>query len=574
MNDETNPTPDQPTPPRFEPEFPPYSSATVAPPPSKPLSYWLRKLFVCNPFYLASAALLLFGVYRVSLDGNFFSTETRQLGFNFSALQLYELLLAGTATLLVTRRIWYDASLLVVLENLLWMVPFILVSQAAFLGSATATVLCLLAVALVMIRAAWLRKTAAEIVPSSKMFFCGLPILMVNAAWPIIYRHFQETKMGVNITSGAAFEFNEFSWFWLLPAVVLLLRILPRPVANAVAAPMRRWFPLLLFALWLVGTGVHLYALGYVYDFKLRREQLVPLLWMLAWVLPGRIPDFFAALSRDKLTPALLLPLLATFPAALVTGSRAFFILSALNLVAYGIRLLRQPDNRLVLQLGLISFAAMVAAVPMDFAPLVTRPVTQTNLIGMAAFAYVIIGAVLSRNPKVAILGALAALTVTGVMRHAHADAGNWAVQAGLVYFLLHSLRWHDAEHQGAASVRVVVALGWVFHSYFWVCNGATLPQSLAMAFLVLAVWSLRGLILKNWQFFVIPIAAGVVMLCGPTRFLILKTQTAPSGFLYLIGSFALFGLGTLAALTKHRWHKAPPIAPNQPAIPSEPNLS
>ena len=34
------------------------------------------------------------------------------------------------------------------------------------------------------------------------------------------------------------------------------------------------WFVRILF--WLIGTGVHLYCLGYVYDFKLRREQLAP----------------------------------------------------------------------------------------------------------------------------------------------------------------------------------------------------------------------------------------------------------------------------------------------------------
>ena len=37
--------------------------------PHRPLSWWLRKFFACNPFYLVSAALLLYGCYRVSLAG-------------------------------------------------------------------------------------------------------------------------------------------------------------------------------------------------------------------------------------------------------------------------------------------------------------------------------------------------------------------------------------------------------------------------------------------------------------------------------------------------------------------------
>lgn len=561
MNDETNPVPAEPTaPPIFEPDFPPYTSlkASPPPPPPKPLSYWLKKLLVCNPFYLASAALLLYGVYRISMDATFFNSETRQLTFNFSALQTYELLLAATATLLVTRRIWYDASLLVVLENLLWIVPFILISQAAFIEQRTATYLCLLAVALVASRMIWLRKRAQDIIPSTRVLLCGGPLLLVNATWPIIYRHFQETKMGINITSGAAYEFNEFNWFGLLPTVAAVGLLLPRPQTNAPAAQMRRWFPLLLFAFWLLGTGVHLYALGYVYDFKLRREQLAPLLWVLAWALPLRLSDFFALKSRSWSGPTLFLPLLATLPAAFVTDSRVFFILSALNLFAFGICLLLQPDNRIALQLGLFSFAAMVASLPIDFASITARPVTQSNLIGLAALAYVIVGSILSRSPKIALLGALSAMIIGGVARQAHPDCLYWAMQAGFGYFLLHSLRWQDEQHQGATGVRIFVAACWVFHSFIWVRNGATLTQSLALASGLLLIWTIRGLIWKNWQQLTLPITAGLVMLCLPTNLAIVKTQSAPAGVLYVVGSFALFGLGTLAALTKHRWHKHP----------------
>lgn len=561
MNDESDPAPSEPiVPPNFEPDIPPHTSLkdSSPPPTPKPISYWLKKLLVCNPFYLASAALLLYGVYRISLDPNFFSSEGWQLTFNFAALQTYELLLAATATLLATRRIWYDASLLVVLENLLWIVPFILVSQAAFIEPRTAIYLCVLALALTAGRLTWLRQRARDIVPASRMLLCGLPILLVNAAWPIIYRHFQETKMGINVTEGAAYFFNEANWFWLLPALAGSLWLLPRPQTHHPATPMRRWFPLLLFGFWLLGTGVHLYALGYVYDFKLRREQLAPFLWVLAWVLPLRLTDFITTLPRVLLGSALFLPVLATLPATFAPESRVFFYLSALNLFAFAIRLLLQPENRLALQLALLSFAAMVASVPIDFAPALARPLSQTNLVGLAALAYVIVGAFLSRNPKVAILGTLAAMIIGGVMRQTHADWFHWAVQAGCIYFLLHSLRWQDAEHSGAAGARIFVAASWVLHTFLWVRGGAGLLESLTLAGLVLAIWTIRGWIWRNWRPIALPIAAGLVALCHPTHFVILKTQTAPAGVLYLVGSFALFGIGTLAALTKHRWHKHP----------------
>ena len=65
--------------------------------------WWLRRFLACNPFYLVSAALLLYGVYRVSVDPNFLSRETAQLAFNFSSLQLYEALLVITAIVLARR---------------------------------------------------------------------------------------------------------------------------------------------------------------------------------------------------------------------------------------------------------------------------------------------------------------------------------------------------------------------------------------------------------------------------------------------------------------------------------------
>lgn len=558
MNDETNPAPNEPIPPSFEPEVPPFMSPAplTSPHPLPPLSYWLKKFLVCNPFYLASAALLLFGVYRISMDVNVFTTETRQLVFNFSAIQLYEILLAATATLLVARRIWYDSSLLVVLENMLWIVPFILVSQAAFIEQRVAVFLCLVAVTLVAGRMTWLGTRAKEILPARRAWLCGLPILLVNAVWPILYRHFQETKMGVNITSGAAYVFNEVNWFWLLPALAALVVFLPRPETNPSTAPMRRWFPILLFGFWLLGTGVHLYALGYVYDFKLRPEQLAPMLWVLAWAMQTRMTDFVAAPPQALFTATLFLPLLATVPAAFMGESRVFFYLSALNLVAFAIRLLLQPDSRLVLQLGLLSFAAMVASVPIDFAPVVAKPFAQTNLVGLAALAYVIVGTILSRNPKVAMLGSLAAMIVGGVLRQGHPDGFHWAAQAGFVYFLLHSLRWQDAKHQGAAGVRMFVAASWVVHAFIWTRDGAMFTQSLVVAGVILLVWVIRGLILRRWQPLALPIAAGLVALCGPANFVIVKSQSAPAGILYVVGSFALFGIGTAVALTKHRWHK------------------
>lgn len=539
------------------PEAPPLvTKPFVPPPPPRTIGYWLKRLFVCNPFYLASACLLLYGVYRVSCDPNFLATEIGQLTFNFTSLQLYELLLAGTVMLLVTRRIWYDATLLVVLENLLWIVPFILVSQAALIEQRNTLILCLLAAGLAVGRTLWLRWRAGQLMPSWRALLCGSAVLAVNTALPIVYRHYQETKKGAWLETEPAWLINDAVWFWVFPALAMVANLIPRPAGEQRETQVARWFPMMLCLFWIMATGVHLYALGYVYDFPLRREQLAPVLWVLAWTLVLRITDFVPAPSEWSRRALLILPLLAMFVSAFAAGSHVFIGLAILNFVGFGIVWWRERGNRLALQLAMISLASLISALPVE----VVRPVVggfdRMNLIGGAVLAYLAIATALSRNPKLAIVGAIAAAVAGGLLREGQADTLHWAAQAGLVYFLLHSLRWRDHEHQGAAAVRVVMASLWVLHTFAWARMGVAFGPPFAVAGAVFFVWGCRGFLFQLWRPMVIPIAAGLVMLCPPVNLAVIKTQTTPVGLLAVIGSFALFALGTAAALTKHRWHK------------------
>src|SRR5207344_1775584 len=139
--------PGQPRKPLMNPDAPEPASlsslnSNAAPPPANPVPpfdwrYWARRLLVCNPFFLCSAALLLFGVNRLSLDPNFLGEERANLLFNYSALQFYEWLVVVTAIILARRKIWYDSALLAVVENGLVLVPFMLISQGALMSQTT-----------------------------------------------------------------------------------------------------------------------------------------------------------------------------------------------------------------------------------------------------------------------------------------------------------------------------------------------------------------------------------------------------------------------------------------------------
>jgi hypothetical protein len=113
-----------------------------------------------------------------------------------------------------------------------------------------------------------------------------------------------------------------------------------------------------------------------------------------------------------------------------------------------------------------------------------------------------------------------------------------------------------DEEHTGARALRIFVGLLWVAHSFIWLHTGGMAWMTCAVAALILAGYLAARLRTGSWGPAPVPIAAVLVVLSGPIDFAVSRVQNAPVGVLAVIGSFLLFGLGTLAALTKHRWNK------------------
>jgi hypothetical protein len=269
------------------PEVPPIppSEIKLSPPSPPPGDHWLKRLLACNPFYLVSVALLLYGCYRISLEPGIFGKESAHLIFNFSSLQTYELLLVGTAIFLAHRRIWYDSTLLVGLENLLLLVPFILLTQAALLPDKEMVwAMSVLGGLMAVLRLGSLKWLIAKLNFPVRLLWIGFGVLAINVALTIVYRTLHESKFGTKLESGPAYETNEYVWMLLLPALCTLALILPRAKQAGQLWPERAWIPMGLFGLWTTATAVHLYCLGYVYDFGLRGELLPPAIWVAAWV--------------------------------------------------------------------------------------------------------------------------------------------------------------------------------------------------------------------------------------------------------------------------------------------------
>jgi hypothetical protein len=523
-------------------------------PPPRPASYWVKKLLVCNPFYLVSAALLLCGLYLVSTDDHFPGAELAQLAFNFSSLQLYEILLVATAIVLARRRIWYDSNLLIFLENGLILVPFILVSQAALIGQGLAGTLCLAGAAMAALRFAALKRLHAPLHLPWKLLAAGVVLLLVNVALPLIYRTLNETRLGIKSTHGAAYAVNQAAWLLILPALIALANALSRPTQAGDLLPQRRWIPGGLFSFWIAGTAVHLYSLGYVFNFDWEGPFLAPPLWALAWTLYNRQPGF---LRDPRLRPALLIcPAAITLIAAINSAPRMFLALTGLNLAAYAFLLWRNRSSRSLRHLAFLSLAALTWGFVIWLPIRLPWGMSSGECVLLFGLLYACYWIGLSRNPQLGVLGAVMIGSATNMLVGPYFDGSQLAVQAGVLFLLLHSLLWADEAHPGVKGVRILAGVLWMLHSLHLALMAA--PHNVLIlstgAVLILAPCVVLRYARGQWPPRVLPLAATTVLLLHPGIYLITIGQSIPLGLWVVAGSFVLFALGTVLAVRRATW--------------------
>jgi hypothetical protein len=531
----------------------PASATTLEP--KQNLQPWerLRRLFTCNPFYLLSAALLLYSFYLVSADRSFLPGEIGQLSFNLSSLQLYQILLVVTAIFLARRAVWYDSTLLVGLENLLLLVPFILISQAALIDLRLVWILSGAAGLIAGGRLSLLRRFISRLNFPSRVAWIGILVLGVNAVLPAVYRVLHESKFGTMPDWGAAYETNQYLWWFLVPILCGLIAAVPwsRTTADELW-PQRCWLPLGLFCLWLTGTGVHLYCLGYVYDFALRPELLAPSLWTLSWVLYLRVDHLLPGLKESWKNSLWALPLAGTLLATPQPEKAVFLALTVVNVSLFGWIYLRRRIP-LALHFALISLVALVGGLPEEWARHLATQFNRETFIAAAAVIYLLICIALTHDSKLGVLGGLAAAISVSFCAPGP-DSIHWAVQAGLVFLLLHSLRWIDSEQPGASLLRWLTVVAWIAHSLAWTHLYGAGWRVCTIAVPVLAVWFMFRWLRGKWGHIAIPLGSLLVLLSAPGHVAAVQLQSAPADLLAVIGSFILFGLGTLGAITKRRW--------------------
>jgi len=346
-----------------------------------------------------------------------------------------------------------------------------------------------------------------------------------------------------------------------------LINLLPRARPAGNLLPQNRWLPLGVFGLWLAGSATHVFCLSYVYNFDWEYVFILPLLWVVVWSAYLRQGELITR-PAPMLAKILLAPPLAVALLALPAANHAVFpALTILNIGCYLALFLKDRKNITALHLSLLSGATLVAglAKPIEFTPSSgIYSVNPGKWLLICGTLYGLYWIVRSRNPKAGVWGALVVAIAFFGLTPDDGFGLELAVQCGLVFLLLHSWRWVDAEHQGASAARILASVIWVFHALamvHWQWFGAK-DIALCAGGLLLGAAIVARLLTGGWRPAVVPIAATLVLLMPPGEFAAAKLQATPAGLLAVAGSFVLFGVGTLVAMTKPRWNAPVATAP------------
>jgi len=524
------------------------------------LRRWIRKLLYCNPFYLISAALLLYGVYHISVHSDFLTAPIPKLVFNFSSLQFYEVLLLTTAILLARARIGYDSTLLVGLENFFVLIPFLLLSQAVLIDSLLAWVLGGLAVVFAFWRFVGLKHLIPDLNMPLRLLGFGFVLLLLNFALPVTLVSYRESN---NPLLGSVLE---YAWLLGLPMTAALAILLPRPVHRSSHIPELAWLPGLFFLIWIAVSAAHLWTVGFVYDFEWALPLLAPLTWVVMWTLVLRLTDLHPNPSPINRQILLGLPACATLLAANEAGIVIFFALSFLNVLAYGTAFAWSDCRKTAIHLMLISIAASVAGMPESVGEHCFEYFSRGTCVQYSIASYMIAGAALSKNPKVGFIGAIVCgFTAVSLLSRGFLPHGFF--QGVFVYYLLHSLRWEDEKIPGAKGVRIFFAITWALYSFLWVYfDGYRAMTSTALlGVLVLGSYVLVSWLRHCWRLGVLPLCAFMVLSSTPlasiaeevvwiVRKLVEFILNLPTGLLAILASLMLFAFGTWVAFAKRRW--------------------
>jgi hypothetical protein len=161
------------------------------------------------------------------------------------------------------------------------------------------------------------------------------------------------------------------------------------------------------------------------------------------------------------------------------------------------------------------------------------------------------------RNPKLAAAGAIALGWVLLSVLGPRPDAEQWALQGGLVFLFLHSLRWNDAAHSGAGLMRRLAGLAWVVQSFAWMNTDdgrfwmTSIPAAVVLGTYCVCLPA-RGV----WRLFEVPAAALLSISAAPCIVAVESLRSSSISLVVVVAGFLALAAGAVVAVTREMWHE------------------
>jgi hypothetical protein len=375
----------------------------------------------------------------------------------------------------------------------------------------------------------------------------GVLVLASNLALSVAFR--------LTIEGGAdrGEQVGRIGWLAVLPALQGLAIALPQARQRGDTSPQRRWLPLVIFNGWILASGVHLWCVGYVGDLAIQPYLLAPALWALAWTVGARLADFTPRPVAPLRAALLAAPTLAIVPGAFAENSTVFLALAGLNTVIYTGLWLRTRDQRGAMDWALVSLACVIAAVPESLGRALLPDFTRGQAVAAALGVTTLLCAAASRRLADGMGAAVVAMFTTDFLFQ-QVDF-HLALQTGLAVLLIHSLRWVDVEQKGAQALRGCTAVTWTVLASWRTHGDGTAAGWIvpSAAVLVFSCWLVARIVVGRWEALHVPTGAACSFRAAPVNHWRQPPGASPVGLAAAIGTFLLFGLGTLPAPTKAR---------------------
>jgi hypothetical protein len=305
-----------------------------------------------------------------------------------------------------------------------------------------------------------------------------------------------------------------------------------------------------MLGLWVLATAIHLRCIDYISNLPFTLVLIAPTVGAACWTVYFRIgdltPDAVPKLKAALLIFSALIPFLDT------AMGYTYLVLQGANVILFAMIALRS-ENRTAWHMVFVSLALFFAGAPEYLAQ--EMGLSRKEVFVGAFIFYFAVRALLSSSAAAGLTGALAvALSPVFLLREC--PFLHLAVQTGAAFLLVHSFRWDRPEDRGAAQLRTLTVLIWTADSIVWTWSDASAFRIVAATSMtVLGAAALSRWITSSWGARLVPAGALFSLLAGPAHYLIDKAKSSPTGLIAVIGSFLLFGLGTVAALTRNSWN-------------------